>query len=411
MRDYNSIPEYHHKTNKKFNNNYEILNINNDDFGIVCYYLTSNKIQLIIRKFNNTSITGWSYDIQIKLYSIENNHEYEMLHIGSSIQNSKKCNLFTKIKLSSYTPKLLKIPHVIFQTYKNNQFHNESHKHVFHHLLESHPHFDYYFFNDKQCIDFIKKYAPEYIEAYHTLYPVAYKADLFRYILIYIKGGIYLDHKYILRTSFERLLSESCNQFYCHDVDNSLLFNSIIISTPENPQIKELIEKINNNIKTLFYGKCPLHPTGPRLFGEIMDHSYSHLQHVVNDQIKDYKSGNVFIKKNNQLLLTTSYDNYYFNKNHRNEIKNDYDYCFKNKLIYIQNQINIENYNFGILYPNLVYFQVLILEKKEKSIVIQTIIQGLKESDLKPMHKFIYMNTNKEYELKKCYNSIIEIDV
>ena len=35
------------------------------------------------------------------------------------------------------------------------------------------------------------------------------------------------------------------------------------------------------------------------------------------------------------ILLNTFYDGYYYNKHHRNLLKNDYDFCFKNKLVYL----------------------------------------------------------------------------
>ena len=37
------------------------------------------------------------------------------------------------------------------------------------------------------------KYYPQALKAYDMLVPKAYQADLFRYICLYIKGGVYLD--------------------------------------------------------------------------------------------------------------------------------------------------------------------------------------------------------------------------
>lgn len=415
MKDFDFIPDFVKKTNNKFiQNQYEILNPMNNDFGVVIYFLDTHKAHISIRKFNIENI-GWYHSLEIKIYSSKNNQEYEIIYIGSSTKNSKKCNIFTQIDLFSKNNKILKIPQKIIQTYYQPNFHNESHKQVFHHLLELHPNFDYEFFDDSKVIMFIQENNKEYLKYYFSLYPCAYKADLFRYLYIYFYGGIYLDHKYILRQSFLELIKEDCEQLYCEDSEPNLLFNSIIISIAKNPLFLKLLEKIKNNINNDFYGNCPLHPTGPRLFGEIMDHSFSYLIHKKNEKNKDYKNGKILIKKNNNIFLTTSYPDYYFNKNHRNQIKNDYDFCYRKKKIYVKNILIIDHYIFFIHIPKKINIQIIFLEKKKDYIVVQTIIQGIFENELKNNYFFSIYNLNNyksvEYQLKNCFNKIIKIHI
>lgn len=187
-------------------NNYELQNINHD-FNLIIYYLSDNKIKIIIRKFDNEN-NGWINQIVLKIYSNDDTM-FEKIILGSCTKNWKIINVKTKIKIYKKCNIELKIPKCIYQTYSSNNYHNSAHYNCVQNLLEFNPDFDYYFFNDIDCRAFIfKNYNDEILNAYDTLYPAAYKADLFRYLLIYKYGGIYLDNKYLMRNSFYSIIKE-----------------------------------------------------------------------------------------------------------------------------------------------------------------------------------------------------------
>lgn len=55
----------------------------------------------------------------------------------------------------------------------------------------------HYLFNDRDCREFImREYPPDVLTAYDRLIPTAFKADLWRYCVLYKYGGVYLDVKY-----------------------------------------------------------------------------------------------------------------------------------------------------------------------------------------------------------------------
>ena len=55
----------------------------------------------------------------------------------------------------------------------------------------------HYLFNDADCRDFVaREYPPDVLMAYDRLMPTAFKADLWRYCVLYKYGGVYLDVKY-----------------------------------------------------------------------------------------------------------------------------------------------------------------------------------------------------------------------
>ena len=55
----------------------------------------------------------------------------------------------------------------------------------------------YYLYNDADCRAFIQSaFPPDVVAAYDRLIPTAFKADLWRYCVLYKFGGVYLDIKY-----------------------------------------------------------------------------------------------------------------------------------------------------------------------------------------------------------------------
>ena len=394
---YVEVPSFREKTNRKIiKNKYNIINSYHHDFGLVIYYLEKNKVQVILRKFN-CDVIGWSENIKISI-----DEGKEIIDVGSCLKNEKKCNVMIRSIVSQKDSVVMKVPKIIYQTYTESIFHNESHKQALHHLLDLHPDYEYRFFTDYDCNVFIKEHYPDFYIWYHKLYPSAYRADFFRYLLIYHFGGIYLDHKYIVRQSFENIIDETTTQLYCEDVHPSLIFNSIIISTSKNPKLHILLNKIIMNIENNQYGVCPLHPTGPRLFGDTMDTSYIQLKHEIIEPRQNYKNGRITLKKNNEIFLTTSYQFYYFNKNHRNQIKNDYDYCYRNRLIYCRNKKIINGYIFMINCPDIIHFDILINEKT---------FQLNLHQDLNKKYKLIVIGKErKEIDIKDCLSKYIQLE-
>lgn len=194
------------------------------------------------------------------------------------------------------------IPRVIYQTWvsKSIPFHMKKCRNK---LIRNNPGFRFVLKDDQECRMFISTYYPSALDAFDSLIPGAYKADLYRYIQLYITGGIYLDIKFepIGSFSFAELLdkkffftldqpffdpmtiSENIRQlnFHFHDLYSSNhskkcwqnkngIFNGLMISIPKNPILKTCIDRILGNIKTKFFGYNYLYPTGPGLLGEIV---------------------------------------------------------------------------------------------------------------------------------------------
>ena len=132
-------------------------------------------------------------------------------------------------------------------------------------IKQLNPRFNYHLFDDKDCENFIKThFKPDVLNAFKKLIPGAYKADLWRYCILYIKGGIYLDIKYKPHNKF-RFINLTESEHFCLDIDGVNIYNAVMVCKPGNISCLDAIRKIVKNVETRYYGSSSLDPTGPGL--------------------------------------------------------------------------------------------------------------------------------------------------
>jgi len=136
-------------------------------------------------------------------------------------------------------------------------------------LLKQHnPEFKHYLYDDAMCRDFIQQnFDADVLYSFDKLKPGAYKADLWRYCILYKKGGIYLDIKYKCLSHFK--LIELTNKEYCvRDrwyKGNVGIYNALLCFKSNNHMLYKCIQAIVNNVKNNVYGYSELYITGPHL--------------------------------------------------------------------------------------------------------------------------------------------------
>ena len=136
---------------------------------------------------------------------------------------------------------------------------------------------DYCFYNNEAVKDFLnEEYGSEVLNAYDSLNPLAYKCDLARYCILYKKGGWYLD---IGLTAIGRqdigvdLFAFRSMNRYSHTswaCDNGMFY-----CTPNNKALELAINLVLHHVSIQYYGKTPLCPTGPSLWGRAIAESVS----------------------------------------------------------------------------------------------------------------------------------------
>jgi hypothetical protein len=71
------------------------------------------------------------------------------------------------------------------------------------------------------------------LNAFNSLVPGAFKADLWRYCILYINGGIYLDIKYKCINNF-KLIALTEREYFVNDRPSKCMYNALIAVKPFN---------------------------------------------------------------------------------------------------------------------------------------------------------------------------------
>ena len=157
------------------------------------------------------------------------------------------------------------IPLNLFQTWHTLNLPPNMKKNV--ELLKAqNPEFTHYLYDDNMCREFIKaNFNEDVVYSFNKLKPGAYKADLWRYCVLYIYGGIYLDIKYKCINNF-KLLYLTDNEYWVRDrkIIVNGIYQALMVNLPKNPILLKAINGIVKNCKNNVYTDLtPLCVTGP----------------------------------------------------------------------------------------------------------------------------------------------------
>ena len=152
------------------------------------------------------------------------------------------------------------------------------------------PRFKYFLYDDNDCREFIKThFKPDVLDAYNSLIPGAYKADLWRYCVLFIHGGIYLDIKYTPLNGF-RFINLTEKEHLVADIGNINIYNALMVCLPRNQILFKAIRQIVENVRNKYYGAGVLEPTGPGLLSKFVSTSEEivDLRHELISNINDF---------------------------------------------------------------------------------------------------------------------------
>jgi hypothetical protein len=138
-----------------------------------------------------------------------------------------------------------KIPKIIWQTMKSNQV-PAIMKEYADTWIENNPEYEYRFFDDDAIIDFISNDFPDYLEAYKKIKYGASKADLWRYLIMYKYGGVYVDMDCRCINPFRQWIDPGAKYVTQLGINNDFC-QWMIISVPENPIFLKAAQKALQN--------------------------------------------------------------------------------------------------------------------------------------------------------------------
>lgn len=321
------------------------------DFHIVLYYISKQFGEAYIRRLDER---GWDFDFDIKVFGHKNESNPAIIHVGKNADSSMilsfnaSTNIELKRDVSIWNTQL--IPKTILQTYYTYKAENIHHWDAFYTFVDLNPEYSIKIMLDSECREFLKNYFPQnVVEAYDSLIPGAFKADLFRYCYLYIFGGCYFDNKMINRIPLRKLIHQNDDFLVCADTNsngrmaNSLqttskIYNAMICSVSKDSRLLNTINNVVDNIDTFRYQKSIPHSfylnfqgdlglTGPVAFYNSIKNyvnennvrfkhgylAYSSFQHV-SHHYTDYF---VMNKETNEIAFNKAFKDYYSNSHRK----------------------------------------------------------------------------------------------
>ena len=140
------------------------------------------------------------------------------------------------------------IPYNLFQTFKTKDISPALQTFV-DTWKEKNPEYTYKFYDDDMCDKFMKEFDVRTWKAYQRIIPGAFKADLWRYCVLYKYGGIYADIDTMCLGKIDEFLNETTEFVTPIDLDNTLLYNSFIAAAPGSKILKDCIDTIVHNVE------------------------------------------------------------------------------------------------------------------------------------------------------------------
>lgn len=284
-------------------------------------------------------------------------HKYIYLCIGSLLPTKK-------LELPSI------IPLKIYQTWTTLELPPKMKENV-ELLKRQNPEFEYYLFDDKMCREFIKNnFSTDsgILWAFDKLRPGAYKADLWRYCVLFINGGIYLDIKYSCVKNF-KLINLTDKEYFVRDRicnDNNGIYQAFIVSLPNNPILMSCINDIVDKCKHNNYDSDEIYNfldlTGPGLVGHYFKTS------TINNLDLYFNGDYIFNKYNPILKQYNHYREEQYNISFNNELY--YKNMFKKRSVFNYPILKSKkSYNFSKLISKTILGKDIILNSGTLSII------------------------------------------
>ena len=216
---------------------------------------------------------------------------------------SKYPLLFKEIKINDKLINDNIIPKYVFQTWKSKYLTTDMKQNILK-LREKHNGFEFYLYDDEMCRTFIKNnYNKDVLHAFDSLIPGAFKADLWRYCILYKYGGIYMDIKLNILNDF-RLRELLKEEHFPIDIPHGQpgVWQGLLVCKPKNKILKMCIDSICMHVIHKFYGKTCLSVTGPHLMYNIL-YKQNELELHHKSKIKLIRNGELYLYYNNKPII------------------------------------------------------------------------------------------------------------
>lgn len=166
------------------------------------------------------------------------------------------------------TKTIQKIPKIIIQTNEKNAVPVDMYKSM-KKLMDDNIDYEYIYFNNDDARKYLdENFNKKVLNAFDKVKPGAYKADLFRYCILYKMGGVYIDTPMVSKAPLDFLIDPLDEFISPEDNGTGGIYNAFICCTSGHPIIKKAMDMSIYNIENEIYGNDPhgdLSITGPIL--------------------------------------------------------------------------------------------------------------------------------------------------
>jgi hypothetical protein len=236
----------------------------------------------------------------------------------------------------------MKIPKLIFQTWVKKIVSEEFQK-IINTWKDNNKDYKYSLYDNSECDEFIKNNFPNDVYvAYNKIIPGAYKADLWRYCILYKYGGIYADIDTLCIGKIDDFLDEDIEYAVSIDFNTNAkegkhnLFNTFIAIIPNSEIMLNCIKRIVYYTQNGIIPESLLDFSGPGLLGRSTN-LYLNFPEDASFIGKEGKNNNIhFLKfeKNTEYVKDLDGNILFQNKNGNKNIISIYQKeCYNNKVI------------------------------------------------------------------------------
>lgn len=167
----------------------------------------------------------------------------------------------------------MSIPKKIYQSWKTKNL-PEKMNSIVQRTKEMNPEYEYELWDDTDCKNFLlKNFGQNYANAFDILIPGAFKCDFWRYAILYVNGGVYMDLDMTPEAPFREILKDSDKFVSIVDMKaifrpKCAIYQAFIACVPGHPIMLHSLQLAFHNIVTRRYEVLEnLSITGPVVVG------------------------------------------------------------------------------------------------------------------------------------------------
>ena len=226
------------------------------------YYLHINSNKIVdmsdsksISKGTVLCVTG-PIAMTIAIIISKNN---KSVYYNNSINNYLDYGVYASIKKGHYS--LLSEP--LIKPIINDNIYIPKTVYIYYHNLDQIPQYikdnidkycsgyDIKFYDNNMCLDFLNKYyGKDAVDIFNSIKNESHKIDFWKYCILFLFGGYYFDitnFQIHINKIFDSKLDKTC--YFVILYNESSIYNGIIVSSPKNPILLEVIKNIYKNPK------------------------------------------------------------------------------------------------------------------------------------------------------------------